>query len=134
MITFRRYFSQQQLLSFAVLLIAGAVFLYHSFTIINRHFEHEILEVHKVINNDSLPMPIVEVRFDSYRESNQSRPFAEMWYRALLNQEPLPDWAYVNGSIRMARWWEDYRTVPNKRLTQTSVPGFKLGTDKIAYV
>lgn len=104
---FQYRFSQQDKLLIGVSTIAFALFIYHSYTIIARHLDHDILEVHKVIKNQSLTMPIVEMRLDSYRHPKSSRPFNEMTFKASLNQQPVPGWAYVNYSIRTDFWWED---------------------------
>lgn len=50
-----------------IFLIATALCIYHSYTVIYRHVKYEILEIRRVVYNESLPMPIVTLQLDSYR-------------------------------------------------------------------
>lgn len=88
----------QQTKQHALLLVASAVaialFIYHSYTIISRRLRREILQVHKAVLNESLPMPIVTVQLDSHRMPNSSRSIVKIRYEAFLNKKRLPKWAF----------------------------------------
>lgn len=70
--------------------------------------KHEILEIRKIVDNESLPMPIIQMIFDSFRHQNSNLPFTEMRFSAYFNDKLVPDWAYVNGSFLSDVLREDY--------------------------
>lgn len=90
-----------------IFIISTAVFLFHAYIIIIRHLKYEILEIHKVIYNDSLPMPVVSMSFESMRNLNNSFPFAEMSYKATIDKNSVPDWAISHIHDRSQNWLID---------------------------
>lgn len=92
------HLSKQQTFLLATSVVAMLMFIYHSYTIIRRHLRYEILVVHKVLFNESLPMPIISMVLASQRNANSSTPFANIRFSATFNSEPLPKWAYLNYS------------------------------------
>lgn len=84
-----------------------AIFFYHSYTIISRFLKFEILELHEVIYNESLPMPLVAIYLESWRNANSSSPFAEMRNEAYLNRKPVPSWAIVESHDRYPGYLRD---------------------------
>lgn len=88
-INFRYQLTTKHVLLLVASLIAGSLFAFHSYTIISRHLEREILQVYKVILNDSLPLPIVTLQLDSFRNPSSVRHPVKMGFNAYLNRLPL---------------------------------------------
>lgn len=93
-------FTEKRVLLF-IFVVATSLFAFHAFTIFSRFSKYEILEIHKIVSNKSLPLPMVVLQLESMRHPNSTRAHAHMLFNVSLNLEPLPLWAYVNESIRV---------------------------------
>lgn len=91
--TNRRCITKKNLMPAVLFVVATTLFCYHASTILGRYLKHEILEVRSVVLNESLPMPIIEVRLNSNRHPNSSRPFAAINFSAWNAGDEFPQWA-----------------------------------------
>lgn len=87
--------SKQQTLLLVTSVAAISLFAYHSYTIISRYMKYEILATSTILQNESLPYPVVHLQMDSHRNPNIGVPFPDIGFAPLLNNEPLPDWAFA---------------------------------------
>lgn len=93
------YFLRRETFLLILFPVATTLFVFHSSTVIGRYLKFEFLEVHRVLYNQSLPMPILRVFLKSRRNINSSRPFPEIENFAItFNRQNIPDWAYYNVS------------------------------------
>lgn len=99
--------SCKQLLYIVTFTMSTAVFFFHCYKIISRHFKYEIFEIHKLVYNDSLPMPLVKLELNSQRSLNNSCPYAEMSLEASMDRNPVPNWAIWTIHSRTKGWWAD---------------------------
>lgn len=90
-------FFQEHANVFVLFTTATACFLVHSYVVVSRFFKFEILEIHKVLYNQSLPLPLISLTLASKRNTKSSQPFLDVYkFEALLNRKPIPSWAYVH--------------------------------------
>lgn len=95
---------------FAILfIIATSLFFFHSYAVVSRFLKFEILEVHKSLYNESLPLPLVALIIDSQRNFNNGRPFLEMHrFESYLNQHPIANWAITTERYEYANKLQQY--------------------------
>src|SRR5271154_3848809 len=99
-------FRKKQVFLLVAAVVATCLFIYHSTTIVGRHLKYEILEVHSILYNKSLPMPIVTMQLDSRRHPNSTRPYTKISFDVSLQSVPLPDWSYQTyGEDATAEKW-----------------------------
>lgn len=97
MLKFLHELLKRKALLIILIVVATGLFIGHSYTVVSRHLNFEVFQVHKVVANESLPMPIVRLLFDSYRHVNSSRPFLQLEsFQATFMYKPIPDWALTN--------------------------------------
>lgn len=82
----------------AVFAVSTALFCFHTYKTVSRYMDHEVSQTVTIMLNDSLPMPVVVLSLDSYRNANAVQlniPHVEMHFqRPTLDGKDIPDWAY----------------------------------------
>lgn len=92
---------KQQALLLAITIIAICLFFYHSSTILSRFLKYEIIQTSNTFFNDSLPLPVIRLTFNSEWHENSSRPFVTIRYTAALDNMALPEWGFNRSSARV---------------------------------
>lgn len=104
---------QQNIHLLVIFAAATGLFLFHSYTIVQRFANFETLILLKTVYNDSLPMPIVSLTLRSWRHVNSSRPHPQIRFDVLINRQPIDPLALVREHFQMQllSWmkelWED---------------------------
>ena len=75
---------------------ATVVFAYHAYLTISRYMKYEFQQSSITTQNQSLFMPIVLVKLDTYRNNNSEviKPPIEMKFDASLDNERLSSWFF----------------------------------------
>src|SRR5271154_5719249 len=100
--------NRRQKLLLATILASSFLFSYHSYTIMGRFFNYEIIQINNAFYNESLLLPVVRMILISARNEKNSKSFAKIRFNATLDSYQLPDWAFNLSSAKVdTNLWHD---------------------------